>query len=141
MHPYWAANGDDAQWITPNGEVGTVASGTWVYSTTFTLASNEVSTTTLGGWWTSDNNATMYLNGTSTGNTIGRDGSNQLHDFYISTGFQEGLNTLTFEVYNIVQGSDSNPNGLYVAIPEPASMAMIGIVTSLAFFIRKKFLI
>ena len=101
--PLWV--GDDAlsTWIGPNNDVscdGPV--GDYDFRTTFDLTGLIPSTASISGLWTSDNQGLgILINGQSTGNSdSGGNTYASFHSFSISSGFQPGLNTLDFLVYN-----------------------------------------
>ena len=129
-NPAWVANQPMADWISP----GTDGSqnfpvGTYDYTTTFNLAGFDASTAQLSGSWTADNNATIFLNGVSTGDSVGFADFGSLQPFSITSGFMAGTNTLDFRVTN----GGTSPTGLIAEVsgtvspvPEPSSWLLMG---------------
>ena len=111
-------------WIGPNNDSmidGPV--GAYDYRTTFSLAGTA--TASITGQWSTDNEGVeILINGVATGNTIPSPTSYEsFTSFAISSGFVLGTNTLDFLVNN-----DGGPTALRVeiAVPEPASLALLG---------------
>ncbi|MFZ5721084.1 MAG: PEPxxWA-CTERM sorting domain-containing protein [Pseudomonadota bacterium] len=95
----YAAEDADSRWISlaANGSSGF---NTTVYRTTFDLSGLDPSSAQISGLWAVDNNAEIFLNGSTTGVTLpnGANSFGLLHSFTISSGFVLGLNTLDFRV-------------------------------------------
>lgn len=135
-NPAWIGNTATATWISP-GNSGSInwAPGIYDYQTTFNLTGLDAATAQLSGMWTSDNNATIYLNGVSTGITTSQAPFGNLQAFSITSGFQAGLNTLDLMVDNqplSAGGSQPNPTGVLMEVsgtaqpvPEPAGPAVL----------------
>ncbi len=136
--PPWVPDTSTAQWIAPNPNSG-VPNGIYTYTTTFTIGpgANLASIAILGSLTADDTVKDVYLNGSSLGistpNSYSSPGFTSLHPFSIlgTDGlFHEGVNTLTFEtanVYGSVTGLIVSVSGSYNLVPEPASMALLGI--------------
>lgn len=138
-----------AQWIGPTTDVvgiqGTVVDTFYTYQTTFDLSGFDPSTVQLTGHWTADNYLTMVsLNGAPVYSAVGCGSPgnfafSSLTPFTISSGFQPGLNTLTFNVTNSTcfnMPPRTNPTGLLVdisgtgvpgggSIPEPGTLLFL----------------
>jgi len=139
-HPAWTATATfpSTQWINVSGNSqANDPGGLYVYSTTFDLTGLNVSTAHLFGDFSSDNNATVYLNGVASpfSNTYQSPFSfSGVTNFNFTSGFVSGVNTLSFYVTNGNGTSDINgPTGLLVdvsgtasPVPEPASIALLG---------------
>ena len=134
-HPAWVepvTNGRDAQWITPGGSIGNVSFPYWTYTTTFDLTGLDASTAIISGEWSSDNGGEIFLNGVTTGITTGIRAFEAYNDFSLSSGFFDGMNELTFRVFNAE--NRFSPSGLLVdftsatadPVPEPATMLLFG---------------
>lgn len=138
----WMPNTATAGWVAPlypagnpNRWYGAYYTGTYAFTTTFTLDPNI---NPLTAWFTanvaSDNGTTsILLNGHVVGQALG--GLAVFNTITVSSFFVTGLNTLTFNVYNASIGGAfavGNPSGLlvdikssYVSVPEPATYALI----------------
>jgi len=139
-----------AKWISPQAAYPAVdPSGYYIYQETFNLTNYTPTTAVITGeWWADNNSVGIYLNGAleNTGKVNAYNPSTGTN-FNISSGFQSGINTLDFVVFN-QPGSISNPTGLLVDItsstaaivPEPSTVAvyMVGSLALLGFVIRKK---
>ena len=112
----WLGNNKHSKWIGPKAnESHYLRPGKFDYQTSFDLTGLDPNTAILKGKWTSDNNATLYLNGVATGNTTPPGGFSYFSRFSIKTGFVAGVNTLDFVVRNIRgRNVPSNPTGLRV---------------------------
>lgn len=133
----WLGDNTTSRWIGINAPSLNGAAGDYAYRTTFDLTGLDYSTASLVVRWSADNTASdILLNGVSTG-VAGTDFNAFSAYATISSGFVAGLNTLDFLVSNA--GTTDNPTGLRVeitgtadapsppVIPEPASLALLGI--------------
>ncbi|HEX2787504.1 MAG TPA: hypothetical protein VHP32_06320 [Ignavibacteria bacterium] len=109
----WIPNGPESKWIAPRFDADKFnASGYYVYRLTFDLTSFHYNTAEIGGIWSTDNNGMdILINGTSTGFQTPFESFYGISPFFINTGFQPGLNTIDFIVYN-----GHAPTGLRVEI-------------------------
>jgi hypothetical protein len=143
----WAANATVAPlsaWIAPRGTYPSSATqdaaGTWVFTTTFTLSGIIPGTASISGQMWADNAVTdVILNGNSLGITTNPGSLGTATGFTVSSGFQSGLNTLSFNVLNrITEGAGAGPVGFRAQfetgtgedasqVPEPATFGLIGI--------------
>jgi hypothetical protein len=117
--PYMADNSDSA-WIGPNGDAMLNGpTGQYMYRTTFSLTGLALSSVSIAGKWSTDNDGVrIVLNGTDTGNppTDFSQYSLGFAPFTISSGFVPGLNTLDFVVNN-----DGGPTALRVEMTSTAT--------------------
>jgi hypothetical protein len=133
-HPAWIANdpvgtaGSSFISVVPAGTTG-IPGGQYTYETTFDLTGFDEKTFELAMRITADDSAEVFLNGNATG--ITHSGFGSFSDvFYLTDGFQAGLNNLSIVLTN---GGD-NPGGLRVEltgfgqVPEPASMLVWGLM-------------
>jgi PEP-CTERM motif len=124
----YVGNTSDSQFIGPNanGFIG-FPTGTTDFTTTFTITGGLFSAS-LSGQVAADDEVTIFLNGHNEGTHMGFTAFNP---FTISSGFVVGTNVLTFSVTNLFANT---PTALQVhglegsyAVPEPTSMALMGI--------------
>lgn len=131
--PAYAKAPAGTQWIGPNvNNMLDQPTGNYDFRTTFSLAGLDPSTAKITGVLSTDNKLVdVYLNGTNLGISGGSLGT--LLNFSISSGFQQGKNTLDFVVNN---DSTGGPTALMVsetgtasptAAPEPSSLAVFGL--------------
>jgi len=99
----WLLPNDQSAWIGPRFETSGAAGGDYVYQVTVNLTGLDPATAFIEGRWSSDNEGTLLLNGTSTGirNTAG---FGTFSTFRIASGFLSGTNTLGFRVNNAGAG-------------------------------------
>lgn len=131
-HSAWtSAQAEDANsgWIGPTATAASsgVAPGTYVYETTFDLRGFLIDTAELTVAVARDDSlAGVYLNGDPV--TYSQAGYTLGSPFTITSGFVDGINTLSFAVNN--GGTANNPHGLRVEVwgtamvPEPASVVL-----------------
>jgi len=131
----WIGYDGISNWISPSlvpssGNV-TSAPGYYAFTTSFTVSAGNLASYFIHGRFAVDN-AVVYVmvNNNYTGISLaGEYNYAQWTSFDInnlSGWFAEGNNTLTFLVQNL-SGSSSNPVGLRVEIPEPGTLALVGL--------------
>lgn len=134
----WTSN-PSSQWVAPGRNGNTKqAAGFYDYQTGFDLDGLDPTTATLTGRFAVDNCVTQVLiNGVSAGiassGTCGKSAHfNSFMAFSITTGFVNGINTLTF----IVRNTTTSRTGLNVIIsgtarplpvPEPTTLGMLAL--------------
>lgn len=153
LPPLWVPNTATSRWINPTGLAGTPADwapgGTYVYSTTFSLAGFIPSTTTISLGWAADDNDLgasvppydyiavngFPVAGTGTGTSPGSYAG--LHPKILGPALPwlPGLNTIDFVIANTDSDPGpglTGPTGLHVhivssdatLIPEPSSLVL-----------------
>lgn len=148
----WVPNTIVSSWISPQADYsanGADAPGTYVYTTAFDLTGLDPNTASIDFRVAADNSLTdVLVNGSSTGITYGSFGVFS-GTFNVSTGFIGGTNTLAFVTTNSA-GTTKNPSGLRVeftsatadpasaAVPEPASIGLLGLGMVLLFHRRRR---
>jgi len=122
VDPYPFGNQATSQWISGNIHAfDGYDVGYFVYQTTFTiLPGSDLSTASLTGFFSVDDNVEVFLNGQYTGVACENNGCwNFGSSFTINSGFTSGVNTLTFRTENT-----GGPAGLQVAITGTVSPLM-----------------
>lgn len=130
----WVGNTASSSWIsaTTDAQPG---GGPFTYTTTFSLAGLNASTAILTGSIAADDQGSIILNGVVVFNTVptGSAPWSFLAPFTITSGFVAGINTLQLDIPNNIDGPDDGPSGVQLdisgtaSVPEPASMAMLGL--------------
>lgn len=135
----WATPPSGSQWITAFGTntgqaESPIANGTFNYTTTFTITAgqNPGAASIIGQVSSDDQITAVYLNGNLISNAINPtptpdQGYSTLYPLSITSGFQTGTNTLTFDTLNTNQGTEGFIASLTGTVPEPASLALLGI--------------
>lgn len=144
----WMANSLVSMWVSPSASYpnsGSDAGGLWEFQTSFDLTGFILSTVSIQFRLATDNRFDGYqVNGGSIIVPGAHASFTSFSPWYTvdTTGLAQGVNTLTFLVYNVPQAS-GNPAGLRVEfnaegtqVPEPATFALIGL--GLALIGRKR---
>lgn len=128
--PPWVANNAFSQWVGPVENTQNIdTGGTFEYTLTFDLTGLDPATASINGDWASDNpSGDILINGMPTG--LANTGFGSLTNFEITSGFQSGVNTLTFQFANGDAPGDftglrvDNLVGFAVPVPEPATATL-----------------
>ncbi len=149
-HSAWVAAPTDSLWIGPTASSVTDPVGWYHFELDFNIEDVILSSVVLTGKWSIDNSGEIWLNGAYTGfakgNTIADTQEYKtLDNFTITSGFQDGLNTLEFRVYNIA-GSGGNPTALLVSdlaaeatvVPAPGAILLGSLGISLAGWMKRR---
>jgi hypothetical protein len=109
----WVRAPTDARWIAPNPSDRDSPEGEYSYHLgPFDLECFDPSTARITGFWSTDDQGAIELNGVETG--IARSGYTDLSAFTIDAGFRPGPNLLTFRVTNHPKTGADNPSGVLV---------------------------
>jgi hypothetical protein len=134
----WVANTPNSQWIGLQSQANYYSPGLYKYDITFDLTGLNPATAVIAGQWAADNGGEIFLNGASTGITDPIPlGFQAFHSFTINSGFLPTVNTLEFEVDNVLDPTlGISPTGLQVrftsgtadpmSVPEPMSLLLLG---------------
>jgi hypothetical protein len=130
----------ESQWIWPYETGNAATTDPYTFRLTFDLTGYDVGLASLAGFWGTDNNGSIRMNGVDAVGSGelslsggGLENFQSFHAFLITSGFVAGVNTLDFLVVD-----DENPGGLNVfdlnvmdleaaAVPEPSSLALSAI--------------
>ena len=133
----WIGDNGISAWIAPlyisGTNPGSNVVGSYIYTQSFFVSAAELAASpTLNGRFALDNwSNNIILNFNNTGISLPFDPAGtdftQWHSFNINTGFVEGVNTLSFYVINSPGGVNGNPSGLRVEVPEPGTLALVGL--------------
>jgi hypothetical protein len=110
----WVTNDNYSKWIAPRADAGEFNSqGIYIYTLYFSLTGFKPETAEIKGFWMTDNNgADILINNYTTGNmTFYNSFAFGMTPFEIKQGFKEGMNSISFAVYN-----GEAPTGLRVVI-------------------------
>ena len=143
-HPAWLANTASSTWVStvPVGETG-IAPGQYIFETSFDLTGFDDTSILVLGKFAADNQVDeVYLNGNLVAGLTGG-GFSSWTPFNLTSGFQPGVNNLTFLFTNAPPGD--NPGGFrlemsgFAVVPEPSSIALCGIgLAGLALIARRR---
>jgi len=142
--PPWHVNLSDAQWINPilSPTNQQQFNGLYTFRTTFNTMSDPFIAEISGQITADDQVVGFILNTTSFSFSTPDQGYATLQPFSISSGFIAGLNTLDFVVNNThlsKVGLLVEMTGSMQAIPEPTSVALLGIGMVGFFAFRRRF--
>jgi hypothetical protein len=155
--PVWTADTTTSQWISPKplyqqgSSTLTDKPGLYAFTATFNLTGLSNGSSLLGFWVEDNNQEGIILNGndlagtgfgTQTSSSTTNSQSTWEQFTAPSSDLVNGINTITFQVYNIA-GSTGNPVGLnayWQVVPEPSpTIALsVGILGMAVLMLRKK---
>ncbi len=137
-NPFWPGTVSSGSTLYPD----VAGTGWYTYTTRFNLAAYDPADITLTGYWAADDAMDgVYLNGVRATGTVYQWGWPAWQDFTMSSGFQTGLNTLSFVVdqadnyWDYIHVSDMT---LTTSVPEPSAILLFGLgLIGLAFLGRR----
>lgn len=139
----WAPNLPNGQWISGDDD-GTPGTGSFTYATTFDLTDYLLSSVSISATISADDGALVFLNGTQVFDGTGGSPWASYQAFTISSGFSQGINTLSASISN----SDGPGGALFQivgaagdpAVPEPGTLSMLvaGGVVGMVGLIRRR---
>jgi hypothetical protein len=157
VDPHWAASGgntDPVATVIGNpggvGWIGNTSSSTWIsgdpstfegggpvtFTQQFNLTASQAASLTLTGMWSTDDQATMLLNGNLVASSppTGDSPWGFFAPFSVTSGFQAGLNTIEVVDPNNIVTSNDGPGGIQIQFspavaptPEPSTFALAGL--------------
>ena len=132
-HPAYANNTATSRWVSPRGNGTASRAGVYTYGLTFDLAGLNPATASISGFFGTDNDGSISLNGGPAAATQGFAGFGTYTPFTLNSGFVAGLNTIQVSVNN-----GGNPTAFHVnftsgtatpvptPVPEPGSLGLLG---------------
>lgn len=134
----WVPNTASSQWIS--AAANTLAGGgPFTYSTSFDLSGFDIGTAVIQFEIAADNQATIFLDGVAVASHA-FPGWTNISTITLSSGFNAGVNTLSFLIPNNQVSADDGPTGLQVrivsatadalSVPEPDSLALLAVALS-----------
>lgn len=139
------ADVSDAAWVSPGATGNASMTGVYVYHTQVDLTGFDLSTVSISGFFGTDNDGFIRLNGGANAATTGFGGFGAHTLFSLTSGFVAGINSIELGVNNggnptafmvHFDSAAANPgNGEPGVAPEPASLVLLG--TGLAALVRR----
>ncbi len=121
-------------WVSPAANGVASDDGVYIYELLVDLTGFDLSTVSITGGFSTDNDGFIRVNGGPAVATVPFDGFSTLHAFTLNSGFVAGINSIQAGVNN-----GGNPTALRVefwdatggpidatAVPEPASLMLVG---------------
>src|SRR5207247_2181439 len=131
--PPWLANTAVSKWIGPRANLAPadIATGDYLYRTTFNLANRDTNTVLIVGRWSTDNSGTsISVNGTALNLPMSA-GFDTWTTFTITSSnvaFLPGINTIDFGLNNAGAG----PTGLRVEFTQTSARTLPGVPAEVA---------
>jgi hypothetical protein len=133
-HFAYASNTATSQWVAPANSGNASVAGVYTYALTVDLTGLDPATAVITGFFATDNEGAISVNGAPPAATLGFEAFDTLSPFTLSSGFVAGLNTIEVSVNNA-----GNPTAFHVQftsavadpatsnpIPEPGSLVLLG---------------
>ncbi len=149
-HSAWVGAPAGSEWIGPSVSAYTDPVGWYHYALDFQIEDVVLSSVVVTGRWSVDNSGEIWLNGEYAGIAKGNTSADSreyrtLDAFTIDSGFQTGLNTLEFRVFNIA-GSGGNPTSLLVSdlgasatvVPAPGALLLGSLGMAMAGWMKRR---
>lgn len=130
----YVADSGVSAWVAPNANGAASVDGIYIYELLVNLATFDLSTVSITGMFSTDNDGFIRVNGGANAATTGFADFGSLHPFTLNSGFNQGFNSIQVGVNN-----GGNPTAFRVefssaegrpldatAVPEPASLLLVG---------------
>jgi hypothetical protein len=142
----WMLNGPNSKWISIADSVN-VPTGLVTYEIMFDLTGFDPSSAVINGSMTADANVVdVLINGAGTSQSTGFNQWDSLHGFTVNSGFQSGLNVLSFEVLHedgVFDAFRAQLSGTATTaaagVPEPGTLILMGAGLVVAASLKRRY--
>ncbi len=133
-HPAYVADSSVSAWVAPAANGNASVLGFYVYELLVDLTGFDLSTVSITGMFSTDNNGFIRVNGAAAAATTGFADFGSLHAFTLDSDFVAGINSIQVGANNggnptafRVEFSDASGTPIDpTAVPEPASLLLVG---------------
>lgn len=131
----YVADSADSAWVSQSASGNASVAGVYIYQLLVDLTGFDLSSVSIEGTFSTDNDGFIRVNGGPAAATTGFAGFGAMHAFTLDSGFIAGINSIQVGVNNggnptafRVDFSEAtgDPDDPTTAVPEPASLLLVG---------------